>query len=87
MAKRITYGDLTQLLESEGFVRAVIPGSHIVFAHKQANTSLFLPIHKSGMPAAPRHIAMVRGTLIDFGVMSEPDFDRWAADPKHFQAA
>lgn len=86
-AKRITYGEISQLLEAEGFQRIVVPDSHVLFENSKAGTSLILPIQKEASAAASRHITMVRETLIDFGIMSLPDFDRWVADPKRYQAA
>ena len=86
-AKRITYGDINQLLEAEGFQRLVVPDSHVLFENAKLGTSLLLPIQRDASAAAPRHITMVRETLLDFGILSPADFDRWTADPKRYQAA
>ncbi|HVX85031.1 MAG TPA: hypothetical protein VH253_09465 [Phycisphaerae bacterium] len=85
--RKITYGELEDLLMAEGFSKTVVPRSHVAFDRKEAGASLLLPIHKRGDEAPPRHVAMVRGTLVDFGVMKKQDFERWLADPKNFQAA
>jgi predicted RNA binding protein YcfA (HicA-like mRNA interferase family) len=85
-AKRITYGDISHLLEAEGFVKTT-KREHASFEHAAAGTSLVLPVKRANASASPMHIAMTRLTLSDFGILSQSDFDKWVANPKRFQVA
>jgi len=84
--KRITYGDIGNLLEAEGFVKEA-RGEHVFFEHHAAGTSLVMPLKRAAAVATPMHIAMARLTLTDFGILTPAEFDKWVADPKRFQAA
>ena len=86
MSMKITYSDISRLLEGEAFRKDVVADSHVVFEHARSAATLLLPIHKPTAAVSPRHLGMVKQTLTDFGIMSETDVDRWIADPKHFQA-
>jgi len=85
--KKITYGDINALLEEEGFKSSPLKGPHVVFRNSEAQATLVLPDVKSTLAASRLHLAMLRRTLVDFGLLSEEDFDRWSADPKRFVAA
>lgn len=85
--KRVSYGDIEQLLESEGFERTAVDGPHALFSKKHSRAAIVLPVRPASAPAHGLHIELARRTLIDFGILTAGDFDRWLADPKHFQAA
>ena len=85
--KRISYGDIGQLLEAEGFQATATKETHLRFDHAPSQAALILPRQRPTVVASTMDLHLVRRTLIDFGVMSEEDFDRWVADPKRYQAA
>jgi hypothetical protein len=86
-SKKVTYGDIEHLFESEGFTRKAVKTSHILFEMPGSKAALVLPAQRASAAAAKMHLAMVKRTLVDFGLLTEADIDRWIADPKHFQAA
>lgn len=91
--KAITYKELRQMLEAEGFVfrivksKITINGEHSLFEHKESGAELRYPIFRPSDPVRPVHLMMARVTMDGFGVMAKEDFDRWTRDPKRFQAA
>jgi hypothetical protein len=60
---------------------------HVLFEKAGSRAALVLPVERPGTSASPLHTAMVKRTLVDFGILSDADVDRWIADPKRFQAA
>jgi predicted RNA binding protein YcfA (HicA-like mRNA interferase family) len=86
-AKRITHGDIIRLLEVEGFSATVEKGDQVLFEKPSAGAALLLRSQRSSNTATGMALELVRRTMIDFGVMTEEDFDRWVADPKRYQAA
>jgi len=86
-AKRITHGDIIRLLEAEGFSATAESGDGVMFKKPTAGAALLLRAQRLGNTATGTELELVRRTMIDFGVMSEEEFDRWVADPKRYQAA
>jgi predicted RNA binding protein YcfA (HicA-like mRNA interferase family) len=87
MQREITYGAIEDLMEGAGFVRTVVPGSHVAYDHAASGASLLLPIHGRRKKAPARHLAMAERTLVDFGLLTEEQFRTWMNDPKSYQAA
>ncbi|HEY4329085.1 MAG TPA: hypothetical protein VGN88_05060 [Phycisphaerae bacterium] len=85
--KRITYGDISQLLDAEGFRPTGEKEANVRFNHATTRAAIILPKQKPSEKATGMDLDLLRHTMVNFGVMSAAEFDRWVADPKHYQAA
>jgi len=86
-SNKITYGDIGRLLHSEGFEPAVENDRNIRFDNPLKQAAIVLPKTPPAARANLLDLELVRRTMVDFGIMSDGDFERWVADPKHHQAA
>ena len=86
-AKRINQGDIRRLLEAEGFSVAEERDGRVAFAKPSVGAALVLRAERPSQAATGMTLELVRRTMIDFGVMSAEEFDRWVVDPKRYQAA
>jgi hypothetical protein len=91
--KLVTYKDLRQLLESEGFVFSIVKskrtinGEHILFEHRASGAEIRYPIFRPSDRVREGHLVVAR-MLMDYnGIMDAADFARWLKGPRAFQAA
>jgi predicted RNA binding protein YcfA (HicA-like mRNA interferase family) len=64
----LTYGELTAILVGLGFVRRIIPGSHVLFAHRPTETIVMLPIARATARVRPANIVSTRFILDAKGI-------------------
>lgn len=77
MKYKRTYGELAEFLGTFGFVRHQLPESRLVFTHPDG-AMILLPDAADSAMAEVRHLVAARSTLINFGLIDDPDdFDRW----------
>lgn len=76
MSKAITFGALEKILLDAGFTYKRKPGSHVFFRHPDFDATLVLPTIRRNERVSPAHMAAVRKTLIDKGVLDETQFDK-----------
>jgi hypothetical protein len=75
MAKKITFGDLRQLLREHGFEETPMDGPYVVFRHDASGALQAFRTHRSLEPVDPMTLASVRKTLVGFGFMTETNFE------------
>jgi hypothetical protein len=86
-AKRVTHGDMVKLLEIEGFSATPAPDDQIMFQKPSAGAALALRAERPNNAATGTALELLRYTMVNFGIMTQEEFDRWIAYPKRFQAA
>jgi len=72
--KTISYATLKQVLLDIGFVEKRTSGSHQIFAYPQTDIVIVLPI-SPGRQVSKSHMAAVRRTIIENGVMTLEEFE------------
>lgn len=76
MSKRtISYRKLKRILLDIGFVEKRTSGKHHWFAHPETHTMIVLP-RFPGMQVSMSHIAAVRRTIIENGIMTLEEFEK-----------
>ena len=76
-ANPIFFTDLDRLLSGVGFVCERPAHTHTLYTHAPSEALLMLPNWKPGDLAQPFHVAVVRRTLVDWGILDEDDVERW----------
>jgi hypothetical protein len=73
----VTYKQLDKVLRSLGFARCVFSkdGEGVRYEHKESGASITLPLFPENDHVLDYHLAIVRGTLDDFGVADPSVFD------------
>ncbi len=73
----ITYSQLDKALRSFGFSRQVFEkhGKGVRYEHKETGAQILLPLFPGEDFVLDYHLAMVRGTLDDFGVAPPSAFE------------
>ena len=75
MSRRITFAQLVRTLESTGFVVGKSTGSHEVFEYPSTRTVVVLPAHDPNNEVTRSHLAAVRRTLEESGIVDQDSFD------------
>jgi hypothetical protein len=77
-----TYRELDEYLQRLGFVRERTAGGAIRYEHGASGAELLFPERPADEPLSAFHAASARGTLVDFGVVSEREarwfFEGWS---------
>ena len=73
----VTFVDLDRLLVGLGFEARRPAHTHVVYTLPKSDVVVLLPPWSPGDNATPFHVASVRGTLIDFGLLDDDDFEQW----------
>ncbi len=84
---RVTFADLRQMLLDMGFTEAVVPRSHVFFAHSPSGAEVALPIYRADRIVLPHHLISVRIMLDAKGLMDRADFDDFVASLSAKQSA
>ncbi len=71
--KRVTYGDLEQLLLRLDFAYAQTSEGHKIFEHVPSDTVVLLPSAQPGDVVDALHLAGVRRMVVDGGVVAHDD--------------
>ena len=75
MSKQITFAQLVRTLKNAGFVVSRSNGSHVVFKHVPTQTIVVLPAHVPNNEVDLGHLAAVRRTLVESGIVDRDSFD------------
>ena len=75
MSKQITFAQLVRTLSNAGFVMSRSKGSHVVFKHFPTETVVVLPSHDPNTEVEQAHLAAVRRTLAESGIVDRDSFD------------
>jgi predicted RNA binding protein YcfA (HicA-like mRNA interferase family) len=73
MTKKMTYGQLQELLTSLGFHHAEVKGSHQTYFYEDRPEMIF-PIVPKNRQVMPAHLAVVRFRLADLGIADPDEF-------------
>ena len=76
MHNGVTFGDLERLLTQSGFVRSPSTGSQKLFRHQSFDAIIVLPGAPATDAATHAHLAAVRRTLSESGVIDAESFDK-----------
>jgi hypothetical protein len=71
----ITFATLDRFLRGLGFVQTPIPQG-VGYRHAATDLILLLPAHAETDAVGPRHLAIVRKYLDEYGLVPRADFDR-----------
>ena len=77
---------LEALLTRLGFERVPVEGDQLVFTHKDSGALIILPPRKWIDPVDQVHLAAVRRTLVENGLIEAGEFD-WIVAPGRFGKA
>ena len=77
MRRFVTFADLDRLLLGAGFDVERPAPTHILYSYPNANVVILLPPRSPDDTAEPFHVASVRRTLVDHGLLTEDDFEDW----------
>jgi hypothetical protein len=66
---------MTAILEELGFERRVIPGSHVVFAHRPTETLVMLPIARGNQTVRMANVVSTRFILDSKGIANRRRWD------------
>ena len=69
--RRITYGDIFQLLEAEGFQVTFERDQHVRFDHAPSAAAIILPRKRTTASANGLNLSLLQHTLVDFGILSK----------------
>ena len=75
MSRQITFAQLVRTLKNAGFVVSQSKGSHVVFKHVTTETIVVLPAHVPNNEVDVGHLAAVRRTLAESGIVDRDSFD------------
>ena len=75
MSKQITFAQLARTLSDMGFVKNRSNGSHVVFEYSPTKPVVVLPAHDPNSEVDLAHLAAVRRTLADSGLVDRDSFD------------
>ncbi len=75
MSRQITFAQLVRTLRNAGFVVSPSNGSHVVFKHLPTETMVVLPAHIPNNAVDLGHLAAVRRTLAENGIVDRDSFD------------
>ena len=69
--KTMTYRHIATILKAIGFKEKRMKAAHIVFSHPKSNAVILLPYYTSKMIIPDPHLAMIKRTIIEKGILSE----------------
>ena len=78
--RHIPYAKLDHVLRELGFVEKSLPHG-IGYHHPATDLILLLPTHTAKDFVGPRHLAIVRKYLDEYGLVPSSDFDRRLGEP------
>ena len=75
MSRIITFAQLERTLKNAGFVMSQSTDSHKVFEHTPTTTVVVLPSYDPKNEVTRAHLAAVRRTLTESGIVDRDSFD------------
>jgi hypothetical protein len=76
MRKAITFAVLDRFLIDLGFVKTIIPNSHMFYEHADSGTLLPMRLHRPGDRVDPGTLTVVRKFVVDNGLAEPAAFER-----------
>lgn len=76
MSRKITFGELSRLLEGMDFERVILP-THVLFDHLASDTKVILRTYQTREIVSPIDLAVVRKTLDERGLMGIDSFEHF----------
>lgn len=70
MSKRITYKELSDVLESLGYERTDVKGDQRIFDHKSVDSLIVLPYRPMNEQVDPARLAAVKTMLVAGGIVN-----------------
>lgn len=71
----MSYRELERILLGVGFTQSRVAGSHRLFSRPERGITIVLPI-SARRYLSYRHVAAVRRTIVESGIMSSEEFER-----------